>query len=106
MADSRQLLCSGLRALFRPWFRGSGARLGRARAAALFEAAAQALHQIHDFGLAWLGDLLEVHLLAFQLGLDDFEQVLAVLIGVLRRIPLRREAVDQRIRTVPAGPGD
>ena len=39
-------------------------------------------------------------MLALHLPLDDPHQVFAVLVGVLRRIPIGREAVDERLRHV------
>src|SRR5438445_12177921 len=81
---------------------GVAARFGgRALAAAsLFEAAAEALHQVDDFGLARFGHRLEGDFLAFDLALDEPHQVLAVLVGVFRRIPFGREAVYERLRHV------
>src|SRR5581483_2870675 len=82
---------------------------GRLRAAAAFraarlrQAAAQPLHQIDHFGLTRFLRGLERRFLALRLALDDPQQVLAVLIGVLRGIPVGGEAVDERLRHVEFG---
>src|SRR5438270_7735222 len=68
--------------------------------ATLPEAAPQALHQIHHLRLARFGAGLQMDLLAFQLALNDPHEVFAVLVGVLRRIPFRGEAIDERLRHV------
>src|SRR5207244_9313283 len=62
------------------------------------QALAQAFHQVDDFGRTLWFPRLERHLLAFRLPVDDLHQVFAVLIRVLRRIPLRGEALDERLR--------
>ena len=60
-----------------------------------FEAGAQARHQIdHVRRLRGLARL-EFRLASLHLGLDDLQQVVAVLVGVFLRVPLCGEIVDQ-----------
>jgi len=92
----------GLRAAFACTLHASGRRFDDTRLAAarLREAAAQAFHQINDFGFARFGRGLQLKMLACDLGLDDPHQGFPIFVGVLRGILFGGEAVDQRLRHV------
>src|SRR5258708_31938786 len=70
---------------------------GRALPAVL-KAAAQPLHQVDHLRLSRLRLLFERDALAFEFAFDDAYQILAVLIGVFRRIPGRGKALNERLR--------
>ena len=110
VARSRRITITrrGSASSFRALLRGAGrARFADSRASCRFlilrEALAEALHEVDDLAFGRRLGRRQPRLLSLDARLDQLHQIVAVLVGVLGRIPLGREVLDQHLRHVELG---